>query len=77
MSYKTLTNKPEMWQKVFTLPKSEQAIIVLLEPLDGNIKVEKAVENITAHDINNDNGIELHFQKWTNWWCLSGLFKIY
>ena len=49
--------------KVFTLPKSEQAIIVLLEALDGNIKVEKAVENITAHDINNDNGIELHFQK--------------
>ena len=40
MSYKTWTNKLEMWQKVTTLPKSEQAILVLLEALDGNIKAE-------------------------------------
>ena len=49
MSYKTWTNKLEMWQKVTTLPKSEQAILVLLEALDGNIKAEKAVENITHY----------------------------
>ena len=37
-----------------TLPKSEQAIIVLL---DKNVQAEKAVENITANDISNDNGM--------------------
>ena len=51
MSYKTWTNKLEMWQKVTTLLKPEHGIVVLLEALDGNVKAEKAVENITAHDI--------------------------
>ena len=63
MSYKMWTNKLEMWQKVTTLPKSEQAILVLLEALDGNIKAEKAVENITVHDINNYNGINFLIEK--------------
>ena len=63
MSYKTWTNKLEMWQKVTTLPKSEQAITVLLEAFDGNIKAEMVVENITAHDINNDNGINVLIEK--------------
>ena len=63
MSYKTWTNKLEMWQKVTTLPKSEQAITVLLEAFDGNIKAEMVVENITAHDINNDNGINFLIEK--------------
>ena len=63
MSYKTWTNKLEMWQKVTTLPKSEQAITVLLEAFDGNIKAEMAVENITAHDINNDNGLNFLIEK--------------
>ena len=63
MSCKTWTNKLEMWQKVTTLPKAEQALIVLLEVLDGNIKAEKAVENITVHDINNSNGINFLNEK--------------
>ena len=53
-----------MWQKVTTLPKSEQAILVLLETFDGNIKAEKAVENVTAHDKNSDNG--MNFLKLNN-----------
>ena len=63
MSYKTWPNTFEMWQKVTTLSKSEQATIVLLEALDGNIKAEKAVENINAHNINNDNGMNYLIEK--------------
>ena len=63
MSYKTRTNKLEMWQKATKLPKSAQAIIVLLEALDGNVKAEKAVENVTAHGINNDNGMNFLTEK--------------
>ena len=55
MSYKTWTNKLEMCQIWTTLPKSEQAIIVLL---DGNVQAEKAVENITANDMSNDNSMD-------------------
>lgn len=54
MSYKTWTNKLEMCKIWTRLPKSEQATIVLL---DENVQAEKAVENITANDISNDNGM--------------------
>ena len=67
--YKTWTNKHEMWQKVTTLSKSQQAIIALLEALDGNVKAEKAVKNVTAHDTNNDNGVNFLNKK------LNSVFK--
>ena len=38
-------NKIEMWALVTSIPKKEQAIVVLLEALDENVKAEKAVSD--------------------------------
>ena len=43
IAYKTWKNKPSMWTLVTNVPKKEQAIVVLLEALEGNQKAEKAV----------------------------------
>ena len=45
--YKVWKNKLSMWTLVTAVPKREQAIIVLLESLDGNHKAEKAVADLT------------------------------
>ena len=59
MTYKTWKNKTDMWK----MPKEQQAIIVLLEPLTGNAKAEKAVSELTATDVNNENGLKLLIEK--------------
>ena len=56
MMYKTWKNKTDMWK----MPKEQQAIIVLLEALAGNAKAEKAVSELTATDINNENGLKIY-----------------
>ena len=44
-------------------PNQSKQQLFLLEALDGNIKAEKAVENITAHNINNDTGMNYLIEK--------------
>ena len=63
MSYKAWKNKITMWKIVTTVPKKEQAIVILLDSLEGNAKAEKAVSELTATDLNNDDGIDILFQK--------------
>ena len=43
MSYKTWKNKIDMWKIAPAIPKEQQAIIVLLELLEGNDKAKKAL----------------------------------
>ena len=63
MSYKTWKNKNDMWKIVTAVPKEQQAIIVLLESLEGNIKAEKAVSELTASDVNDENGMKALIEK--------------
>ena len=59
MSYKTWKNKTDMWKIITTIPKEQQATIVLLQSLEGNAKAERAVSELTATDVNNENGVTL------------------
>ena len=58
MPYKVWKNKIQMWQLVTLVPKKEQAIIVRLESLDNNVKAEKATDQLTATELNADNGMK-------------------
>ena len=61
--YKVWKNKLSMWTLVTAVPKREQAIIVLLESLDGNHKAEKAVADLTADELNKDDGLKILLEK--------------
>ena len=52
-----------MWTLVTAVPKREQAIIVLLESLDGNHKAEKAVADLTADELNKGDGLKILLEK--------------
>ena len=52
-----------MWQIVTSVEKNQQAIIIFLEFLESNPKAEKAVSDITATDLNTDQGMNLQFEK--------------
>ena len=39
------------------LKKKDRAIVVLLESLEGNVKAEKAVQDLKASEINIDDGM--------------------
>ena len=74
MLYKTWRNKIDMWQLVTSVPKKEQAIIILLDSIEGNAKAEKAVSDLTANELNNDEGfnilftkLDLEIQGWNRW----------
>ena len=43
-----------MWQLVASVEKNQQAIIIFLESLEGNLKAGKAVSDLTATDLNTD-----------------------
>ena len=43
--------------------QKEQAIVVLLEALDENVKAEKAVSELTASNLNVDTGLKLLLDK--------------
>ena len=62
-SHTSWKNKIEMWALVTSIPKREQAIVVLLEALDENIKAEKAVSELTASNLNVDTGLKLLLDK--------------
>ena len=57
------TYKVQMWQIVTSVEENQQAIILLLESLEGNPKAEKAVSDLTATDLNTDQGMNLLFEK--------------
>ena len=57
--YKVWKSKLSMWTLVTAVPKREQAIVVLLESLDGNHKAEKAVADSTADELNKDDGLKI------------------
>ena len=59
ISYKSWGNKIQMGQLVTSIDKREQAIVVLLESLDNNIKAEKVVSEFTATEHNSDRGMGL------------------
>ena len=63
MSYKVWKNKLEMWQLVTSVLKNQQAIIVRLEALENNVKAEKAVDQITAAELNTDTGMNTLLNK--------------
>ena len=48
-----------MWQIVTSVEKNQQAIIIFLEFLESNPKAEKAVSDITATDLNTEQGMNL------------------
>ena len=61
--YKVWKNKLSVWTLVTAVLKREQAIIVLLESLDGNHKAEKAVADLTAVELNKDDGLKILLEK--------------
>ena len=48
---------------VTSVPKKEQAIVVLLEALYENMKAEKAVSELAASNLNIDTGLKLLLDK--------------
>ena len=52
--YKTWKNNVQMWQIEASVEKNQQAIIIFLESLEGNLKAGKAVSDLTATDLNID-----------------------
>ena len=57
-SYISWKNKIEMWALVTSIPKKKQAIVVLLEALDENVRAEKAVSKVTASNLNAGTGLK-------------------
>ena len=52
-------NKLLMWKLVCDVDVKEQRIIVFLQSLNGNKKAEKAVSNLTAEMLYNNNGLNV------------------
>lgn len=65
-----------MWQLVTSVPKNEQAITVWLESLGSNIKVEKAIDQFTATDLNADDGMKTLLNKLHNVFQSEALMKL-
>ena len=63
MSYTSWKNKAEMWQLVTSVDKKEQAIVILLQSLEGHSKAEKAASELTAAELHNDIGMKVLFEK--------------
>lgn len=65
-----------MWQLVTSVPKNEQAITVWLESLSSNVKVEKAIDQFTATDLNADDGMKTLLNKLHNVFQSEALMKL-
>lgn len=65
-----------MWQLVTSVPKNEQAITVWLESLGSNVKVEKAIDQFTATDLNADDGMKTLLNKLHNVFQSQALMKL-
>ena len=70
-----------MWKLFCNVDVKEQGI-VFLQSLNGNKKAEKAVLNLTAEMLYNNNGLNILLENLDaifqsgNWSCLSHLFKV-
>ena len=60
--YKVWKNKFSMWTCGINC-LWEQAIIVLLESLDGSHKAERAVADLTADELNKDDELKILLEK--------------
>lgn len=56
--YSNWRNKIGMWQLVTPVPKNEQAIVVVLESLEGNAKAERAASELQTESLHHDDGME-------------------
>ena len=65
-----------MWQLVTSVPKNEQAITVWLESLGSNVKVEKAIDQFTATDLNADDGMKTLLNRLHNVFQSEALMKL-
>ena len=61
--YRSWKNKLQMWTMLFGVDKKEQGIIVLLQSLSNNKKVEKTVSNLTSVELYVENGVSLLLEK--------------
>ena len=52
-----------MWKLVCNVDVKEQGIIVLLQSLNGNKKAEKAVSNLTAEMLYNNDDLNILLEK--------------
>ena len=59
MSYSAWTNKVKMWEIVTSVDKKERVIIVLLDALEGNVKAEKAVQDLRVEELNTTDGTNI------------------
>ena len=59
MPSKTWKNEIDMWKIVTSIPKEQQIITVLLESLEGNVIAEKAASELTATDVDTENGMTI------------------
>ena len=63
MLYSAWRNKVKMWEIVTSIDKKERAIIVLLDTLEGNVKAEKAVQDLRAEELNTTDGMNILLNK--------------
>ena len=63
MSYSAWRNKVKMWEIVTSIDKKERVITVLLDTLEGNVKAEKAVQDLRAEELNTTDGINILLNK--------------
>ena len=59
MPYNTWKNEIDMWKIVTPIPKEQQVITVLLESLESNVIAEKAASELTATDVDTENGMTI------------------
>ena len=63
MLYKIWKNKIDIRKLVTSVEAKEQGIFALLDSLDGNAKTEKAVSELTAAELNVENGLNFLLEK--------------
>ena len=63
MLYKIWENKIDIRKLVTSVEAKEQGIFALLDSLDGNAKTEKAVSELTAAELNVENGLNFLLEK--------------
>ena len=62
MSYSAWKNKIKMWEIVTSVDQKERAI-VLFDALEGNVKAEKAVQDLRAEELNKTDGMNILLNK--------------
>ena len=63
MSYSAWKNKIKMWEIVTSVDQKERAIIILFDALEGNVKAEKAVQDLRAEELNTKDGMNILLNK--------------